>query len=120
MPPRLYYWLALGASATAIGVGFMANHYDWIALIAFLTAFAFVAVGGIAELAIPFINWEYHGFGSCDRAIRKRIKAANELLRCPHVSDEEWLTWQRNTEFVLTAQIGMWNPEFQLFESAGP
>ena len=39
MPTRVYYWMALGLAATAIGFTLMINHWSIAALISLLTAF---------------------------------------------------------------------------------
>jgi hypothetical protein len=119
MPPRLYYWLALGGTATAIGVALIVNHYNTTALVAFMVAFICVATGGMAELLVPFFTWEFSRYGKCDRAVQERIKLGQKLLARPVLDEETWIEWQARTEFVLGRYLGRWNPAFRLLESAG-
>jgi hypothetical protein len=112
--------MALGGTASAIGITLMINHWTIAALIAFCVAFFLVAVGGIVELLVPFIMWEVKGFGKFDRAIKRRIKEAERMLKSTPLSYEDWRTWQHDTSIVLSNYLGgEWHPEVIRFQSSG-
>jgi hypothetical protein len=111
MPPRLYYWLALGGTATAIGVALMVNHLNIQALVAFIVAFALVVTGGIGELLVPFLIWQFGRYGKGDRALRARIKLGESLLKQPAATQDECTHWDALTQQVLRKYIGgEWHP----------
>lgn len=115
MPPRLYYWLALGMSLGATGVPLMVNHYNTAALVVFSAAFLLLASGAIAEIAVPFFRWQLSSFGKVDRQIQKRITEARGLLRSG-LGPDEYLTWVRNTQIVMRSSFGPWSPEYRQFD----
>ena len=117
MPPRLYYWLALGGTGTAIGVSLI-NHWDRLALGAFLAAFVFVLMGGLFELLIPALVWRFGRFGKFDRALQARIKLGESLLKQPVVSHDEAQHWDALTQQVLRKYIGgEWHQEFRRYDN---
>jgi hypothetical protein len=116
MPPRLYYWLALAGTTATIGFGLLANHMGEAALGAFASAFLLVLVGGIAELFVPYLRWQFGDSGKCDRAIRGRIKLGQSLLKQPVASQDECTHWDALTQQVLRRYFGGdWHPEFQQY-----
>jgi hypothetical protein len=119
MPTRLYYWLVLAGTTTAIGVALMAKHLDVLALAAFTVAFILVLTGGIAELLVPFLIWRFEHFGKCDRAIQARIKLGETLLKQPVATQDECTHWDALTQKVLRKYLGgEWHPELRRFASS--
>ena len=116
MPPRLYYWLALAGTATVVGVALIVNNQNIQALIAFLGAFGLVLTGGISELLMPFLIWQFGRYGKCDRAIRTRIKLGEKLLKQPIATQVECARWDALTQQVLRKYVGgEWHPEIRNF-----
>jgi hypothetical protein len=106
MPPRLYYWLALAGTATVIGVALIVNNINIQARIAFIGAFVLVLTGGISELLMPFLIWQFGRYGKCDRAIRTRIKKGEKLLKQPIATQVECARWDALTQQVLRKYVG--------------
>ena len=98
----------------------MRNQQDFAALVAFIIAFFLVLTGGIGELLVPFLIWQFGKFGKCDRAIRARIKVGESLLRQPIVTQDEAIHWDALTQQVLRKCLGgEWHHEFRNFMRIG-
>lgn len=120
MPPRLYYYFALAASVAGIGLALIRNQQDFAALIAFIIAFSFIFIGGIGELLVPLLIWQFGRFGKCDRAIRARIKVGEGVLKQRIVTQEEATNWDALTQQVMRKFLGgEWHPEFRNYLRAG-
>jgi hypothetical protein len=120
VPSRLYYWFALAGTLTAIGVGLLGKQLNTLALTAFVGAFALVLIGGIGELLVPFLIWQFGKFGKCDRAIKKRIKVGEALLNQPIVTQNEATHWDALTQQVFRRFLGgEWHKEFREYLRIG-
>jgi hypothetical protein len=116
MPRRLINWLALAGTATVVGVALIVNNLNIQALIAFIGAFVLVLTGGISELLMPFLIWQFGRSGKCDRAIRTRIKLGEKLLKQPIATQVECARWDALTQQVLRKYVGgEWHPEIRNF-----
>jgi hypothetical protein len=120
MPPRLYYWFALAGALAGIGLGLIKIQQDEVALAAFVLAFVFVLVGGIGELLVPFLIWQFGRFGKCDRAGRVQIALGESLLKQPIVTQDEATHWDALTQQVLRKFLGgPWHQEFRNYLRVG-
>lgn len=122
MPARLYYWLALGGTASAVGVALMVNHFSVAALVAFISAFSFVLIGGISELLLPGLVWWFGRHGSFERAINRHMREGEKLLKQgSFLGREHHLAWSNSVKMSLVKYLGCdhFHEVVNEFEAAG-
>ena len=77
-----------------------------------------MSAGGIFELLIPAIVWQFGRFGKFDGPLRIRIRLGESLLRQPVVSHDEAQHWDASTQQVLRKYIGgEWHQEFRRYDN---
>lgn len=92
MMQRLLVWLMTDMACFTLAIaiiGLDASLPPWLppprrVALAFLAlGSTIILLGVVVEAVVPFLCWRFGAHGRCERAIRRRIRLANDSLKAP-------------------------------------